>query len=275
MINEKRTLKDFEYTSDTLSHGSNKRVWRVCEGCGKEDKVIYQSYIHGYKKCALCGGANTITSKRGPFDIEYFNTVQKSINDGYINEIKTFNTFKYYSIDLSYGSGKKIWRICEKCGEESEVIYKDYIGGYTKCKSCVRTGKPLSDATKKKISKSHKGKTITEEARRRLSAMRQNIPYSEWTSYAIDSPYCANFNDECRETNREKYDRRCFLCNRHEEDNIDRNGNKHKLSVHHVDMNKNQGCDGHEWKLVPLCMWCHGPGHIKKIISCIEYILKN
>lgn len=139
-------------------------------------------------------------------------------------------------------------------------------------------GKILSEETKQKISKNSvgmKGKHHSEKTRRKISAARRHIAYEEWEEYAGNKLYCPAFNEECKEANRDKYSRRCFLCNRPEEENIDKNGYKKKLSVHHVDMNKQQGCDGHKWKLVPLCMKCYSPAHAKRTISHIEYILED
>lgn len=87
--------------------------------------------------------------------------------------------------------------------------------------------------------------------------------------------YCPKFNEMCRESNREKYDRECFLCGRAEEFNSDRAGKSKRLSVHHIDMNKAQGCNGHEWKLIPVCMQCHGKLHKEPWISRIQYLLQN
>jgi len=110
------------------------------------------------------------------------------------------------------------------------------------------------------------------EARQRLSAAKQGISYDEWESFAVDQPYCPAFNETCRESNREKYGRRCFICGKHESDNITKNGKQRKLSVHHVDLNKMQGCDGHEWKLVPLCMNHHR--HSVVWTERIKYLLR-
>lgn len=63
MINEKRTLMDFDHTSDMLSNGSHKRVWRVCEGCGKEEKVFYYSYVGGCIQCRSCAQTGLITAE--------------------------------------------------------------------------------------------------------------------------------------------------------------------------------------------------------------------
>lgn len=83
------------------------------------------------------------------------------------------------------------------------------------------------------------------------------------------SKYCNKFNDECREHNRDKYDRECFICGKDESDN------SRRLSVHHVDMNKDQGCDGEKWKLVPLCQSCHSRAHSELWQARIEYLLSS
>ena len=79
----------------------------------------------------------------------------------------------------------------------------------------------------------------------------------------------------CRESNRKKYDRRCFLCGLSESENITSKGVLTKLAVHHVDMNKNQGCDNIRWKLIPVCLHHHGMIHTKTWESRIEYLLNN
>lgn len=61
------------------------------------------------------------------------------------------------------------------------------------------------------------------------------------------------------------------MCGLSEEENV----GQRKLSVHHVDMNKDQGCNGHKWKLVPLCTSCHRKSHTKIWIARIEYLLNN
>jgi hypothetical protein len=108
----------------------------------------------------------------------------------------------------------------------------------------------------------------TEEHRRMMSAVKQGISYDEWESYAVtNNSYCPKFDDKCRESNREKYGNRCFLCGK------PKDVNGYKLSVHHVDLNKNQGCDGHAWRLVPLCGSCYGVAHSDTWKSRIEYLL--
>jgi hypothetical protein len=129
-------------------------------------------------------------------------------------------------------------------------------------------GRPHTKETKRKISEAQKGKTISEVAKRKQSATRQSIPYDEWESYACEKKYCPKFNEACKESNREKHGRRCFMCNKTEK------ANGQKLSVHHVDMDKAQGCKSN-WKLIPLCKHCHATAHNDEIVARLGYILKR
>ena len=110
---------------------------------------------------------------------------------------------------------------------------------------------------------------------KKISAGHQGISYDEWESFASEQKYCPLFNESCRESNREKYDRKCFLSGLPESENMTKTGKLQKLSVHHVDMDKNQGCNGIKWKLVPLCMSYHGMAHKESWKSRIIYLLEN
>jgi len=71
-----------------------------------------------------------------------------------------------------------------------------------------------------------------------------------WHGGISFEPYCYKFNEDLKENIRKKFNRKCFICGKSEEDNLVR------LSVHHVDYNKGQGC-GYSWSLIPLCSSCH------------------
>jgi len=107
------------------------------------------------------------------------------------------------------------------------------------------------------------------------SANKRNIPYDEWESFAGIENYCPAFNEECRESNRNKYDRMCFLSGLPESENITSTNKQRKLSVHHVDMDKNQGCNDKRWKLIPLCMEWHGKTHNELWEFRIIWLLNN
>ena len=110
---------------------------------------------------------------------------------------------------------------------------------------------------------------------KRVSAGRQGIPYDEWEDYASEQKYCPKFDEECRESNREKYDRKCFLTGLPEEENVTKNGDQRHLSVHHYDMDKGQGCNGKKWKLVPLSMEWHRKVHNELWEARIIWLLDN
>jgi len=131
-----------------------------------------------------------------------------------------------------------------------------------------KKGKKHTEATKKKISDTTKGKSVPKSAREHLSATLQGIPYDEWCEFAKDQKYCPKFNEACKESNREKYGRRCFICGKTEK------ANGQKLSVHHTDMNKAQGCESN-WKLVPLCKHCHATAHNDELIARLGYMIKG
>ncbi|MCK4665847.1 HNH endonuclease [Candidatus Dependentiae bacterium] len=85
-----------------------------------------------------------------------------------------------------------------------------------------------------------------------------------WRGGISNGNYCNKFTSECKELNRDKFNRKCFLCGKNELDNIKSNGDKRKLCVHHVDYDKNQGCNAYDWKLVPLCHSCHSKTHYNR-----------
>ena len=91
-----------------------------------------------------------------------------------------------------------------------------------------------------------------------------------WKGGISFEPYCPKFNDALKEEIREKYGRVCALCGKTEE------ANGRKLSVHHIDRNKMQGCDDHDWLIIPLCNSCHGKAHTadmeEKLMNDVSYI---
>jgi hypothetical protein len=151
---------------------------------------------------------------------------------------------------------------CEICGEWRENITGLHLKSHDITLTEYKQRFPLA-------------KLYAESYPKRISAGHQGITYDEWESFAVGQEYCPKFDEACRESNRDKYGRRCFICDLPEEENITSTGTFKKLNVHHVDMNKNQGCDGIRWKLIPLCMKCHKPSHMKIWETRIEYLLNN
>lgn len=183
-----------------------------------------------------------------------------------IDEYYTWILFGYHSSDLAPKSHKYVVAVCEQCCEYRCVVYHSYSD---LCRSCSHKGLIRSEETRRKMSIGKKGISLTEETREKLSASHQGIPYEEWTGFAERGEYCEKFDEACRERIREKYNRMCFWCSKHESEET------RKLSVHHIDMDKTQGCDGTIWKLVPLCRRCHAKSHSEPMKSRILYLLRG
>lgn len=137
-----------------------------------------------------------------------------------------------------------------------------------------RYGKHNTEDHNKKIGNSNKGKILgikrTEETKSKLSKSHTGLCgelSSNWQGGKSFEPYCPKFNEKRKEEVREQYGRKCVICVREEKDNITKTGKFNKLSVHHVDSDKEQGCKGKPWRLVPLCMHCHNSKK-SKVLKC-------
>lgn len=116
--------------------------------------------------------------------------------------------------------------------------------------------KKMSDAKKGK-SPPNKGKPMKEEQKEKLRQITGEKT-SNWKGGISWIPYCDKFNNKLKEEVRNKYDRRCLLCGTDEKYNAKRNtGSIIKLPVHHIDYDKEQGCNGKKFELVPLCSKCN------------------
>lgn len=136
----------------------------------------------------------------------------------------------------------------------------------------AKIGKTLSEEHRAKLSASHTGKTHTEESklmnsvsnkerwkdpefRTRMSG--ESSP--NWKGGISFEPYCPAFNGSLKENIRNRDNRTCVLCGTGEIQNGQR------LSVHHIDSDKAQGCSGKKWYLCALCRSCNArPDTVEK-----------
>jgi hypothetical protein len=96
------------------------------------------------------------------------------------------------------------------------------------------------------------------EVRKKISDKLSGSNNPKWKGGISNISYCFKFNDIFKEYIRNKFNRTCFICNKHEENNVTKTGKIIKLSIHHVDYDKLDICNGKSWPFVPLCMQCHG-----------------
>jgi hypothetical protein len=118
--------------------------------------------------------------------------------------------------------GGKVKCVCKTCGKEFGVWFSEMEWGRGKycSRSCANKG--------------HGG---------------DKSP--NWLGGISFEPYCIKFNDTYRNHIRNLFGNECFLCGKSAEDN------GRALGVHHVNYNKNCGCDGEKCICVPLCQSCH------------------
>ena len=131
-------------------------------------------------------------------------------------------------------------------------------------------GKYCPKEVREKISKSNKGKSRNikennpmygkkidkEIIEKRVKSRIDNSKYKgkdhwNWQGGVSYLPYCSKFNEEFKEKTREKFNRQCFVCGLSEE------LNNRKLSVHHINYNKDCLCNNSKCYFVPLCDSCH------------------
>ena len=188
-----------------------------------------------------------------------------------IDEERTFAEFGYTSNELTYGSGKKVWAICDICGEERLIYFNQYRN---LCASCAHSGKNhhmfgkhLSEETKKKLSKANIGKKLSEEHKQKIGKTSLGRKHSEkskqkirdnhkdnsgsknsnWKGGISFIPYCSKFNNELKEYIRERDNNICQMCGK------SKGNNNQKLTVHHIHYDK-ENCNP---DLITLCKSCN------------------
>ncbi len=147
------------------------------------------------------------------------------------------------------------------CSEETRNKISDALKGKAlsmlhKLKlSESHCGKQHSEESKKKMSEKFKGRIHSDITRDRISNALSGENHFNWLGGKSFEPYCPKFNNQLKEHIRNKYGRQCFLCGCLE--------NGRKLCIHHVDYDKTQGCDGKQYRLIPLCNSCHSKTNTK------------
>ncbi len=111
--------------SDVVS-GSGKKVWWICSK-GHEFKQVIERRVKHPDSCPVCSGQK----------------VAEGINDlqsRYPNVANEWHKEKNGNIlptAITWGSNKKFWWICSKCGYEWQAIVSDRTSGHNGCPACA------------------------------------------------------------------------------------------------------------------------------------------
>ena len=134
-------------------------------------------------------------------------------------------------------------------------------------------GKKHTDETKKKMSIAHKGGNIGSFNKNQAPWNKGMVGYHagpnhyNWHNGASFKPYGLEFNNELKEKIRERDYYRCQQCFRHQDELFLPTGVPYKLSIHHIDYNKQNNVPSN---LISLCKTCHGQTHYNRK-EWIEY----
>lgn len=243
-IDDEITFREKGYRSTELKLGSNKPVWAICANPNCEREGGRGRWVR-YQNCSML--CHSCAQKERHFLKEYERTEKYDC----IDDEKTFAEKGYRSTDLKPKSSKEVWRVCAGCGEGAWIQFSQY---HDLCNTCST----ISESRNQKLSKSHIGKIMPYYIRIKIGDAQLGEKNHNWKGGISIGDYCKFFDEPLKDAVRNYFDNICFNCDR----DIEENGNR-KMSVHHVNYQKDCGCDNTQFCIyVPLCNKCHGEsGH--------------
>ena len=98
-----------------------------------------------------------------------------------IDKERTMKEFGYDTNELSKGSGRKIWAICERCKRERVLFFRKYRD---LCKSCSILGRKHTEETRQRMIKSKQN--ISKETRQKMSMAQSGNKHPNWNPNLTD-----------------------------------------------------------------------------------------
>lgn len=237
-----------EYLKGERSIHRKEKIKCVCKWCGKEFEVRPSAITanRGVFCSKECYGKWQSENKTGRNNPSYRGGKVKCICPQCGREFEVYpHRFKNYGVlccsskcmgewnsenrvgnNSAHWKGGKVERICEECGNNFEVFPKELKNNGGRFCSIQCQGRWQS--------KNRTGETS-----------------ANWQGGISFEPYCIKFNNEFKERVREFFGRRCFECNKTEEEN------GVKLSVHHVNYDKMVCCNDVIPLFAALCRGCN------------------
>jgi len=178
------------------------------------------------------------------------------------------NTFETHQSEIRRGGGKFCCKKCEgtykkgiprsddvrkkiSIANKGRVFtpeWKTKISNSLKG-NALREGKKQPESAKEKLRISRIGKKASKETKEKMSLCRRGKDNPAWLGGVSFGKYCPKFNDEFKERVRAFFDYKCLECGNPQ--------NGEKLTVHHIQYNKQTCCDGSIPMFAPLCRNCH------------------
>lgn len=226
MILEEETFKKYGYYSTDLTPQSKKRIIVACDRCGKLREIRKSQY---YALCLSCANTGRPVSKETRKKLSIAGK-GRCLSEEHKKKLIKANTGR---------------RLSEN---QKRILYE------------ARKGSTHTEESRRKMSDSRRGKHPSKKTRKKMSNARKGKNNPNWHGGVSFGKYCPKFNNAFKEYIRTKFGRVCFLCSKTEEEN------GQKLSVHHVNYDKNCGCadtkedkkaDDEACQFVPLCVSCN------------------
>lgn len=282
------------YRGEKSSNWKGGKVKCICKTCGKEfflnpSEIELGKGKYCSKKCfgVSNAGKNSPSWKGGKIKVvcqmcgkefETYSSTLKRGNGKYCSKECSNEAVRERQMGEKclFWKGGKIKFICETCGEEFYVYKCRANKGNVKycsmkCRGKAKTGMNSPQwkggkirciceicekeffVTPSKI-KSGGGKYCSVGCSRKSKRGESNHFWKGGTSFA---PYCPRFNERRKKAVRDFFNNTCLACGKLASENVV-GGKIFALCVHHADHDKEQGCNGKPFNLVPLCHECHG-----------------
>ena len=271
MILEDATKESFGYYPSELTYGSIKPVIAICENCGTFKKTTKHDYHY------LCNSCSKIVGEADKGEKNHnWKPKVNCICEICGNEFKAFP----YLVKNGYAKfcGRKCFGIARSkiCGEDHPCYGRTYTEEH---KANLSRNHADFKGEKSPSWKGGKIERTCEECGKEFYVYPYQVKCGEgkycsrpccikalrgekapnWQGGISFEPYCVKFNNVFKNYIRAKFEFKCFLCNKTTEEN------GRKLDVHHVNYNKDCGCDGDKTcNFVPLCRSCHNKTGTKR-----------
>ena len=176
------------------------------------------------------------------------------------------------SICRKYESGTSIQKLADKYGTSAMTIYNYLKKADINTRKRGEYKKIISFNDHKQICESYRNGTNTNEISKKYNCNpksiinilekndidRRNIEkenHPNWKGGISFEPYCPKFNENFKEKCRRYWKRKCGICGLNEYEN--KMKWDQKLSIHHVNYNKDALCNNQSNLFIPLCKKCH------------------
>jgi hypothetical protein len=179
------------------------------------------------------------------------------------------SSFETHQSEVRRGGGKFCCKTCEgkyKSGtprtlevrnkisiaNKGRIFTKEWKAKISKSltgKHGARNGAHHTESAKQKLRDVRIGMKASKETKEKMSACRRGKDNPAWQGGVSFGKYCPKFNDEFKERVRAFFDYKCLECGNPQ--------NGERLTVHHIQYNKQTCCDGSLPMFAPLCRNCH------------------